>query len=146
VSGPGDINEAVVLPAVPVRPFLESQDHQHDLIRELRLIDLGERFDVTSAASPRDLARMISEILVRYGQVRAATREQAVVALNEGKEVVDLRVPVRPGMADALRRWLQLLEEADRFCEQGDLLTLAAPSAVRELRRWYVEQLTRCLE
>lgn len=142
MSGQEDITETVVLPAVPVRLLLESQDHQHDLIRELRLIDLGERFDVTSADSPLDLARMINEILVRYGHVRAATREQAVAALNEGKEVVDLKVPVRHGMADALRRWLQLLEEADRFCDQGDLLTLAAPLAVRELRRWYVEQLT----
>ncbi|MDP8969586.1 MAG: hypothetical protein M3N52_03630 [Actinomycetota bacterium] len=131
----------VRLQDVPARLFLESQDHQHDLIRELMLIEIGERFDLTDLNVPQQLAKLISDILNRYADVRWVTRQQALRALDQGEELVTMTVPVRPGMADALREWLRLLEEADRFCEQGDLLTLAARPAVRQLRRWYVREI-----
>lgn len=129
------------LERVPARLFLESQDHQHDLIRELMLIDIGERFDLTDLNVSQQLATLISDILDRYADVRWVTRQQALRALDRGEDRLTLVVPVRPGMADALREWLRLLEEADRFCEQGALLTLAARPEVRQLRRWYVQQI-----
>ena len=130
----------VVLPDVPVRLFLESQDHQHDLIRELQLIRLGRRFDVATAEVSGELAELIGEILTRYRDVRSATREQALAALDRGEARVTLEVPVREGMADALRRWLDLLERADRLCTRGELLQLAARPEIRDLRRWYVDR------
>lgn len=133
--------EVVVLPDVPVRLFLESQDHQHDLIRELQLIQLGHRYDVTTEEVSRELAGLIGEILSRYRDVRTATRDQAIAALDRGEDRVTLRVPVREGMAGALRHWLALLERADRMCSGGELLQLAARPEIRELRRWYVEEL-----
>lgn len=132
----------VRLDGVPVRLFLESQDHQHDLIKELKLVEIGERFDLTARQTSHELAVLIAGILDRYADVRTATRRQALAAMQRGEEQVTLAVPVRPGMAQALRDWLKLLEQADRFCEQGELLTLAARPPVRALRRWYVEQIT----
>ncbi len=132
---------AVELAGVPVRLFLESQDHQHDLIRELQLIHLGQRFDSGAEAVSRELAGLIGEILSRYRDVRTATRDQALAALDRGEDRVTLSVPVRHGMADALRRWLELLERADRLCSEGELLQLAARPEVRQLRQWYVERL-----
>lgn len=128
-----------------MRLFLESQDHQHDLIKELKLIEIGDRFDLTAASLSHELASLIAEILERYAEVRSVTRQQALAALERGEESVTLVVPVRPGMAQALRDWLRLLEEADRFCQQGDLLTLAARPEVRALRHQYVDELTRQL-
>lgn len=135
--------QRIRLPHVPVRLFLESQDHQHELVRELQLIEIGGRRDdpETSAVSQR-LAHLIADVLSHYQPVRSATRDQALAALERGESVVTLDVPVQPGMADALRRWLQLLEEADDLCRQGELLLLATTPEVRRLRRWYVEQLT----
>lgn len=130
---------------VPVRDFLESQDHQHDLIRELQLIQIGDEVDPMSAEVPRRVARLINTILVRYQSVRSTTREQALAALDRGEERVTLDVPVQPGMAEALREWLRLLEEADDLCRDGAILLLACRPEVRELRRWYVRELTRNL-
>lgn len=127
---------------VPVRLFLESQDHQHDLIRELQLIEIGGGLDATTSAISRRLATLIADVLSSYQPVRSATREQALAALSRGDDVVTLRVPVYPGMADALRTWLQLLEEADELCRHGELLLLATSAEVRRLRTWYVEQIT----
>ena len=136
----------VVLTEVPVRLFLESQDHQHDLIRELQLINLGDRFDLGTRDSSPQLADLIGTILRRYHIVRSATRAQAVAALERGEETLDLRVPVEPGMAEALRSWLRLLDRADEVCARG-LLLLPPPSpAVQALRRDYVDRLTALIE
>jgi hypothetical protein len=138
--------EGVVrLPGVPAQVFLESQDHQQDLIRELQLIEIGGRIDQETAHVSKRLAHLIDEVLTDYSVVRSATRGQAVAALSRGEHVVTLHVPVVPGMSEALQRWLRLLEEADELCEKGELLLVAPSPEVRRLRRWYVEQLTNQL-
>lgn len=138
--------DVVRLHDVPARVFLESQDHQHELIRELQLADIGSSADHGTERISQRLARLISGVLSDYQVVRSATRDQALAALDRGEHVVTLHVPVVPGMADALRRWLQLLEEADDLCRKGELLLLAPSPEVRRLRTWYVEQLTSRLE
>ena len=145
MTGAGGQQPAIRLPGVPVALFLESQDHQHDLIRELQLIRIGDRFDLGTAEVSHRLASLISDILVRYSRVRSATRMQAIAALDAGEEYVTLEVPISPGMADALAEWLRLLDEADDLCRKGELLVVACRPEVRELRRWYVEQLTVAL-
>lgn len=136
---------SVRLEGVPARLFLESQNHQHDLIRELTLIDLGNRFDLADAALPHRLAALIGGILQDYSEVRSVTRAQALEALARGEETVTLIVPTGPGITDALRRWVRLVEEADRISAEGSLLTLPARPEVRALRRWYAEAITSSL-
>ncbi|HVE64579.1 MAG TPA: hypothetical protein VNB94_12360 [Mycobacteriales bacterium] len=136
----------VRLEGVSARLFLESQDHQHDLIRELQLIQFGDRYDVSVSAVSSELAQLISGILSRYSVVRAATRAQAVAALDRGEEHLTLEVPVQPEMGPALREWLRLLDEADRLCGDDQLLLLASRPEVRELRRWYVAEITAQLD
>lgn len=138
--------DVVRLPDVPVRVFLESQDHQHELVRELQLVHIGGCADAGRARVSQRLAHLIAGLLSDYEQVRSATRDQAIAAMARGDHVVTLHVPVSPGMADALHRWLQLLEEADELCRDGELLLLAPRPEVRRLRRWYVEQLTARLD
>lgn len=133
------------LEGVPVELFLESQDHQHDLIRELQLVQIGDQFDLATAEVSHQLAHLIGDILTRYAPVRSATRLQAITALDRGEEFVTLEVPIRPGMAEALSAWLRLLEEADDVCCSGELLLTASRPEVRELRRWYAQELTKRL-
>lgn len=135
----------VELPGVPAKLFIESQNHQHDLLRELALMDIGNRWSLTERELPHRVARLIGEILTDYADVRTVTRTQALDALGRGEETVTLRVPAKAGIVDALHRWLDLVEQADAFCAQGLLLTLPAPDDVRALRRWYVEVIDRQL-
>lgn len=136
----------VRLENVPVRAFLESQDHQQDVVREFQLIQLGDRYDLVDAEVPAELARLVNDILTRYSAVRSSTRRQVIAALRRGDTTTALEVPVWPGMAEALREWLRLLEAADRICQAGHLLVPASSGPVRELRRWYVEEITRRLD
>lgn len=132
----------VQLSDVSVRLFLESQDHQHDLIRELQLIGLSTSSDPQNLDGAGRLAAAIGEVLATYSPVRSSTREQAMAALDRGEEQVTLAVPVQDGMAQALRRWLQLLEQADQLCQDGELLLLATRPEIAQFRRWYVDQIT----
>lgn len=136
---------AVRLHDVSVRLFLESQDHQHELIREMQLVGLSESNDGRTDG-PSRLAASIVGLLSTYQPVRDSTREQAVAARDRGQERMTLAVPVQEGMADALRHWLLLLEEADRLCRDGQLLVLATRPEIADFRRWYVEQITAQLD
>lgn len=138
--------EVVRIGNVPVRPFLESQDHQHDLIRELQLIRIGDQFDTATVEVSHRVARLVTSIHERYEVVRTVTRDQALTAMARGDDVTDLEIPIVPDMATSLRHWLELLEEADELCRYGDLLLLATRQEIRDLRRWYVEAVTAALE
>ena len=137
---------SVRLSGVPAQVFLESQNHQHDVIRELALIDIRSRYHDDGAEVPQRLADLISEILREYSDVRSTTREQAEQAIDAGQVTLDLEVPVRPGIVAALQQWLRLVEEVDDLCLDGTLLTLPAREEVRALRRWYVEAITAGVE
>ena len=140
----GPAGEAVVEDA-PVDVFLRSQDQQGDLLRELKLVQLGESFGLTDTHVAVRISQLVSAILERYDDVRTTTRAQALAARARGRTEVDLHVPLLPGISDALQEWLALLEDADAMCARGDLLTLPAPREVRELRRRYVADILRQL-
>ncbi len=135
-SPPDDV---VRLEDVPVRLFLESQNHQRDLILELQLIQIGDRFDLATTEVSHRLARLIAGILSRYQRGRSVTREQALAALDRGEELVTLEVPVRPGIAEAMREWLQLLEEGRKPVPVRRAPSPRGCPELRELRRWYVQ-------
>jgi hypothetical protein len=135
----------VRLEGVPAELFLESQNHQHDLIRELTLIDIGSRYGGVGTRLPHRIVDLISDIHREYAEVRTVTRRQAMDAVTRGEETATLVVPVKPGMAESLQRWLELVEEADQLSEEGQFLTLAASPEVRALRRWYVDAILRGL-
>lgn len=142
----GNLGEALVLPDVPVDLFLESQDQQVELLRELRLVGIGDQYHLTDREIPRRLAALISGILNGWADVRSATRRQAMEAKAGGRTHVNLVIPSRPGLGEALQRWLQLLEEADQLAAEGHLLMVATRDEVKELRRWYVAEITKLLQ
>lgn len=141
----GHLGEVLILPDVPVDLFLESQDQQVELLRELRLVGIGDQFHLTENEIPRRLAALISEILNGWADVRSTTRRQALAARAQGRSHVDLAIPARPGLGDALRRWLHLLEEADKLSDEGHLLMVSTRDEVRDLRRWYVDEIVKRL-
>ena len=135
----------VRLAGVPAALFLESQNHQHDVIRELALIEIGGHFHENAQPHER-VGTLISEILHQYSEVRATTRHQALRAVASGASVVTLTVPIEHGMVAALRRWLELVEEADALCQEGAFLTLPTSAGVRTLRRWYVDAIADAVD
>ena len=64
-------------------------------------------------------------------------------AAEEGRASIDLvyHVPVEVG--SAAKELGQLLDEADDYCRQGDLLTLVAPTQAAAFRRWFLGEFVR---
>jgi hypothetical protein len=131
---------------VVVEQFLRSQDHQDDLLRELKLIQLGDRFELTDGDVEPHISTLVAAILDRYDSVRTTTRAQALAARDSRQPLVDLQVPLTPGIAEALLEWIGLVEAADELCAGGRLLTLPATEEVRQLRRRYVDEVLRQID
>jgi len=86
------------------------------------------------------LAALMGEILEAYSPARDAVRDQAEAAQGQGRPVVDIEVDLPPEAATAVPRLVDLLEQADAMCREQQLLTMAAPPEVAEMRRWTADQ------
>ena len=140
-----DGTRVIRLDAVPVALVLRSQDHLDELVRELQIIAIGVATATTDEPSPGRLASLVSEALERLDTMRAMTREQVRAAAEAGSETVALEITIPEGAAADIHQLVDLLDEADRLCEEGALLTLASPPEVRAFRREMAEQLVRQL-
>ncbi|HTX63856.1 MAG TPA: ATP-binding protein [Acidimicrobiales bacterium] len=125
--------------AVPLEVYLEAEQHDDAVIRELTLI-------VQSASSPSGLEvpprllELAREVTSAFADLGDGVRAQAEEAARRGERTVDLHLSVRHQGWERLLRVVDLLDEVDRWCERGELLTLASPPRLRRFRAWYREQ------
>lgn len=134
----------VVVRDVPTRALLAADDHLSGLMREFRLIMLGEETGQTEDV-PTRLHALIDEILARHRSARDERRRQAELAVMSGRERVDLELWMARSAAADLVRLVELLDEADAFCREGDLLSLSSTAEQREFRHWYTNEVVRQL-
>lgn len=123
---------------VPARLQLANQAHLQDLLHELRIVRAGEETGQTRVGA--DLAELMWKILDAYVSLQDATRDQAERAVREGRERIDLEIELPPEAAEDATTLLGLLQRADDFCRDQQLLTLAAPPEVAALRGWITDQ------
>ncbi len=128
----------VCLEGVPLSLLRKSQEHREGLIRESVLMTLD---DGDATAVPARLVALSEELAGSFANESASVQAQADVAERRGDLTVDLLMEVRPGAVEAIARVFDLLEEADRYCAEGALLTLAASDAVRAFRRWCAREI-----
>jgi len=138
-SPPERVVEVRIL-RIPVDLYLETEQHNDAVMRELALL-------AQSAGAPSDWRAGHRRLLELGGEVRAAfagsvpqIRAQVDEAVRRGSATVDLCLAVPPSGWQAFLRLAEQLDEADRFCEDGDLVTLVASPAVRRFRHWYAGQ------
>jgi hypothetical protein len=133
----------VRFPAVPVADYLELQEHNDALFRELQLIRIRLRTQGGEAATepPRGLLSLADRLLAEFRRQRDTWREEVARAQASGADTVDLELEVPPAAVPAARAYVELLEEADEFSRTGELLVPPPSGRVRRLRRWFVEQM-----
>jgi hypothetical protein len=66
--------------------------------------------------------------------------------MQRGRGRIDLAVTLPADAVYRASRLLPLLQQADRFAEDGKLLSPPAPFAVRQLRAWMNDQIFAQLE
>jgi anti-sigma regulatory factor (Ser/Thr protein kinase) len=121
----------VVLRRPPLTLLRQARRRFTDLHREMLLLSFADAED----APPRlvELARTIEPIAADLlGDDR----------LNGDGETLVYRLP--PEAADLdVRSWADLFDEADGFCRDGHLLTLATPRGEARARRWFLTEVAR---
>ena len=139
-AGDGEGLRTVRFLAVPVAGYLALQAHNDALFRELELISIALESGGVGRVAP-DLAELVEQLYSRFRGQRDRHRDVVAAAQARGAPTVDLETRVPPSAAGAALGYLELLERADELCRAGVLLTPEPPAEVKELRRWFVEQM-----
>lgn len=131
---PVDLVEVEIL-GFPLQLYLDLQEHNDALMREFALMA-----DELSQGIPGRLISLARELQTHFVEATGSIRAQLAAARADGRTTVDLLMPIPRGSWPDLEGMANLLDEADRFCVEGDLLTLASSPEVRDFRRWFTDQ------
>ncbi len=138
------VHRRVRLLRVPTALLDDHRRHLEDLVHELHIVVAGaESGAVEGGGGP---APIVSEMLDAYSRSGDFVSRQAEAAASRGNGVVDIDIEVHPSVATGAPRLVELLEEVDRMCRDRELLTVAAPPEVAELRRWMCAQIVAQVE
>ncbi len=90
---------------------------------------------------PGRLLALSDDLRARFSGFTDANSELVEEAAERGDPTIDLVFRVPPEAGPAAVELADLLDEADRYCAQGQyLLALAAPPEAVAYRKWYVCQ------
>ncbi|MHB1774399.1 MAG: ATP-binding protein [Acidimicrobiales bacterium] len=134
-----DVVEVRIL-RVPVELYLETEQHNDAVMREFALIAQSAGEETDGPDGHRRLLELGVEVRAAFATSVPQIRLQVDEAVRRGSATVDLRLAVPASGWQAFLRLAEQLDEADRYCEDGDLVTLVATPAVRRFRHWYAGQ------
>jgi hypothetical protein len=124
----------------PLQLFVKSRQRHDELIREFALLALSPPRDRPGHSVPKSLLDLIDTLGVRYAGVGDRTDAVRDAAVAAGEESMDLTYEVPSSVGPAMRGLHDLMERADEFCRDGQLLTLAPVPVEREFRLWFLQE------
>jgi hypothetical protein len=139
---PGTSTVEVRILHLPLEVYLSAQEHSDALLREFALLAGYAPPDEV----PRRLVDLAVEVRGQFGPASTALSETIEAAIQRGDRTVDLTLALPPEASHALLRLAEHLDEADRFCDAGNLLTFSSSSVVREFRAWYTAEILSQLD
>ena len=128
----------VRIEGLPVDVYQRAAEHNDELMREFALVR-GEG-GTDSASVPARLLALVDEMRERFAGFTAQAGTDLDEAVARGDTTLDLLYLVPPAAGRGAADLDHLLDEADRFCQAGDLLTLTAPPDVVAFRRWFLRE------
>lgn len=133
----------VVLAQLPLAVMARAQEHNEGLMREFALIANPHPDSLHEV--PARLLRIVGDLRDRYSGFTAAPTAAIEEAMARGEEEISVEYDVPVQARDAAVGYIALLDEADEYCRQGDLLTLAAPAETVAFRSWFLGEFVRQL-
>ncbi|MFD1946509.1 ATP-binding protein [Nocardioides aestuarii] len=125
------------LRCVPVDALRTFQRHYQELQREVRLLALAHEADYPLAKTLSDLFGSMQRELRAGLHLGGSDRLRA---RSDG--TVDLTVRTTPDTADAMGRFVELLDFADEFCRRERMLSLARTPEQRAFQTWFLTEFT----
>lgn len=125
---------------MPVRLLASGRQHHDELMHEFAVlaVSLEDR-----DAVPVRMLEMIDMLGTRYG--RAADRPDTLVdeAIARGDDIIDLTYQVPTHVVDAADALERMMDEADEFCRNEQMLTLGRSDVQKRFAKWYLEEFRR---
>ncbi len=127
----------------PVELALTLDQHLDELVREFQLLGSG-----TAAAEPTSaqLAAVIAGLMDRLAPSRYLARLAVQDAAVRGRELVTFDLEVPRSITADIRLLEETLSAVDTLSERRELLTLAAPPQLREVRAWMTAEVVGQIE
>jgi len=126
---------------VPVRILVAGREHHDDVMREFAMLALAE--DMDAEHTPKRMLELVDVLGRRYAAAAARPDAEVDAAIARGETSIDLVYHVPDHVADAADELAALMDEADEFCRERRLLSLARPPLVIEFSRWYLDEFRR---
>jgi hypothetical protein len=127
----------VELLALPVQLHRATTEHLDGLVRELQLLA------VDPTDTPTRLVTLGRRLRRQSQPVMGIITTEANDAAARGEDAVDLAHDVPTEASELCRTVGDLLDEAERYCRDGGLLTLAAAPAMSAYRSWFLGEFVR---
>jgi hypothetical protein len=128
---------------LPIAVQAQAQEHADELTRELMLIGAQLRQDGNTRALPARLVDLIEQLTARYSMLTVEQEQQMADAIAARHDTIDLTYRLPAEVAPAAQALADILDEADDYCRDGQLLlTLATPDDLLAYRRWFLSQFT----
>ena len=145
MTGTADIDGLVVVRIVglPVPVHLLASEHGDELMREFALIAAGAADGGGNQGVPARLTALVDELRGRFSGFTLQPEAELADAAARGADTIDLEYHLPPEALQAAADLGAMLDQADEFCRNGDLLTLATPPEALAYRRWFLGQFTR---
>ena len=126
---------------LPTGLQVQAQQQNDELTRELMLVAEQMRQRGNAADLPVRFVEMVSTLSERYAIFTAEQEAQLTAAIAAGQPTIDLTYTLPASAAAAAGALGEILDEADEYCRQGQLLlTLATPPELVAYRRWFLDQ------
>jgi hypothetical protein len=139
----GETLVEVHLRQLPVAVWAGAQEHLDGLLREFTLI-VGASREGTETHLPTRLLELVEELQHQYEGTGTDQDAQLAAAALAGVAELDLTYLVPASAAGASVRLGEMLDAADRYCQDGEhLLTLASPPGAIAFRRWFFDEFVR---
>jgi hypothetical protein len=129
----------VALLALPVPLQVRASEHVDELLREFE--HLAATDSDAHAKAPGQLLRLRDDLSKRFAAFSQVQQTRLQDAITGREDTLDLHYEIPADAADACVELSAALDEADRYCAEGDyLLTLQTPPDALAYRRWYLGQ------
>jgi len=128
----------VRLLGLPLHVHARAQQQSDAMRREFQLIVEQDREHAGTV--PVRLLQLSTLLSARYEGFSEEQEERIEGGIEAGEQQLDELVFTLPAHAGQAARELgAVLDEADEFCREGQLLTLATPPDLVAYRRWYLD-------
>jgi hypothetical protein len=134
----------ITLVDFPVALSSRAGRHYQAIQREFALIHYSD--EATRASLPARLLEVAERTRDELASSEIIGREQFREALARGDARVTVDVRTQRSAGEAMAELMRLLLEADDFCREGDLLTVAMPPDCREFREWFLSEFVRQID